>query len=169
MEIAAAARMARGLMDRHGLASWILIFDDAKTRAGICRSDCQVIGLSRVLTRLHGEEEVRDTVLHEIAHAVVGVEHGHDAEWRARACAIGCSGNRCLSGSAAVPEGRWRGVCPAGHETTRHRRPIRVASCAVCSPTFDPAVVLRWRLDGREEPMHPRYVAELAALLSPLG
>lgn len=169
MEIVAAARMARGLMDGHGLSGWVLVLDRAKTRAGICRADHRQIGLSRVLTRLHSEAEVRDTVLHEIAHALVGVEHGHDAVWRARARAIGCSGARCLPVSAELPPGRWRAVCPAGHETTRHRRPLRVASCGACSRTFDPAAVLRWQCDGREAAMHPRYVAELAALRRPGG
>lgn len=164
MEIAEAERMARELMDLHGLRRWGLVFDAAKTRAGICRADRRQIGLSRPLTRLHSRAEVRDTVLHEVAHALVGVEHGHDRVWRARAQAIGCSGQRCLAATAPVPTGRWRGVCPAGHETTRHRRPVRVASCAMCSRRFDPRAVLRWQCDGREVPMHPRYVAELATL-----
>jgi hypothetical protein len=159
-----AARMARALMDGHGLSGWVLVFDEAKTRAGICRADRLQIGLSRVLTELHSEHEVRDTVLHEIAHALVGVGHGHDAVWRAKARAIGCSGSRCLPDTAATPPGRWRGVCPAGHETTRHRRPVRVLSCALCSPRFDPRAVLRWERDGRAAPMHPRYLAELGSL-----
>ena len=164
VEIADAARMARHLMDVHGLPDWVLLFDDAMTRAGLCRSDRHEINLSRVLTRLHTEAEVRDTVLHEIAHARVGVEHGHDPVWRAQARAIGCSGARLLAESAAVPAGRWLGVCPAGHETTRHRRPVRVASCGVCCRTFDPSALLRWRCEERDQPMHPRYLAELAAL-----
>lgn len=164
MRMTEAAVMARRLMDQYGLSGWVLTFDRAKTRAGICRADRRQIGLSRVLTGLHGEAEVRDTVLHEIAHALVGVEHGHDAVWRARARSIGCSGARCLPASAGVLPGRWRGVCPAGHETTRHRRPVRVASCGACSRTFDSSAVLRWQCDGVEAAMHPRYLAELAAL-----
>ena len=78
-----AARMARALMAEHGLRGWSLVFDRAKRRAGICRYDQRVIGLSAPLTALHGEADVRDTVLHEIAHALVGARHGHDATWRA--------------------------------------------------------------------------------------
>ena len=162
--MAEAARVARRWMDQFGLAAWGLSFDHAKTRAGICRADRRQIGLSRVLTGLHGEPEVRDTVLHEIAHALVGVEHGHDAVWRAKARSIGCTGARCLPASADVPPGRWRGVCPAGHETTRYRRPVRVVSCGICSRSFDSSALLRWQRDGREVAMHPRYLAELAAL-----
>ncbi|MFI7587086.1 SprT-like domain-containing protein [Spongisporangium articulatum] len=169
MEIESAGRLARGLMARHGLLGWSLVFDNAKTRAGICRQDRRQIGLSRVLTALHDEAEVRDTVLHEIAHALVGVEHGHDEVWRAQARRIGCTGRRCVPESAPTVPGRWRGLCPVGHEFTRHKRPVRVLSCGLCSRGFDPTRLLHWLYDGREVPMHPRYVAELAGLTAGLG
>ncbi len=41
------------------------------------------------------DEEVKDTILHEIAHALVGKAHHHDDVWRAKALEIGCSGRRC--------------------------------------------------------------------------
>ena len=53
-------------------------YDSAKRRAGVCRFATQTLGLSAPLTTLHSEVEVRDTILHEIAHALVGPRHGHD-------------------------------------------------------------------------------------------
>jgi predicted SprT family Zn-dependent metalloprotease len=161
-----AARMAIALMAEHGLTGWRLVFDSAKTRAGVCRPQRKQIGLSRHLTALHGEAEVRDTVLHEIAHALVGPAHGHDDVWRATAVRIGCSGLRCVSQDAPRVEGHWVGVCPAGHRRTAHRRPERVRSCALCSPVFDPDAVFVWTHRGRPAQMHPNYVAELARLRS---
>jgi hypothetical protein len=160
VEILAARRLALGLMRRHGLTDWRLVFDNAKTRAGICRAVPQEIGLSRILTQLHDEGDVRDTILHEIAHALVGPVHGHDAVWRAKALAIGCSAKRCVASSAPRPVGPWVGICPTGHRTTRHRQPTRVQSCGQCSRTFDPATVLDWTFNGRRVPMHPSYEAE---------
>jgi predicted SprT family Zn-dependent metalloprotease len=156
--------MATALMRQHGLHDWQLVWDRAKTRAGVCRPGARQIGLSRVLTELHSEAEVRDTVLHEIAHALVGVQHGHDAVWRATARAIGCSATRTITTSAPKPPAPWVGTCPAGHVSTRHRRPERVRSCAKCSPTFDPAALVTWTFHGRTVPMPPRYVAELRAV-----
>lgn len=164
MRIADARRMARALMDQHGLTGWTLVLDNAKTRAGVCRPGRREIGLSRVLTELHTEDEVRDTVLHEIAHALVGAEHGHDAVWRAKAVAIGCSGMRCVPETAARVEGPWEGTCPAGHVVTRHRRPRRVQSCRRCAPSFDPSALIEWTWRGQPVPMHPDYVAELAQI-----
>jgi predicted SprT family Zn-dependent metalloprotease len=166
MQITDARRMARSLMDEHGLTDWRLVFDNAKTRAGVCRPSRKEIGLSRALTQLHPEAEVRDTVLHEIAHALVGTGHGHDAVWRAKALAIGCSGTRCVPETAPRVEGPWKGTCPAGHVVTRHRRPERVMSCRHCASSFDATALLRWTWKGRTVPMHPRYLAELEQILA---
>lgn len=156
-----AAAMARALMAEHGLRGWSLVFDRAKRRAGICRYDRRQIGLSAPLTALHPEADVRDTVLHEIAHALVGARHGHDAVWRATARRIGCSGDRCVSGDAPELVGAWVGRCPAGHEVSRHRRPDRPAACRRCGPTFDLAHLLTWTHHGRVVPMSPSYDAQL--------
>jgi predicted SprT family Zn-dependent metalloprotease len=160
VEILDARRLAAVLMRRHGLTGWQLVFDNAKTRAGICRAVPREIGLSRVLTQLHSEADVTDTILHEIAHALVGPAHGHDAVWRAKALAIGCSAKRCVPSGAPRPAGPWVGTCPEGHETTRHRQPTRVQSCGQCSRVFDPRTVLDWTFKGERVPMHPSYEAE---------
>ena len=156
--------MAEGLLVEHGLTRWRVELDSAKRRAGVCRFDDRVIGLSGPLTALHSEAEVRDTVLHEIAHALVGPTHGHDRVWRATAQRIGCSGSRCVDAESARIAGAWVGVCPSGHVKDRHRRPERVMSCGVCSRTFSIDHVYEWSYRGRPAVMHPNYLAELAAL-----
>lgn len=166
MELDAAYDMARELMDAHGLAQWRLELDLAKARAGVCRHGDRTIGLSAPLTRLHDEAEVRDTVLHEIAHALAGPRAGHGPVWRATAERIGCSARRCVPADAPRVPGEWNGVCPAGHVTQRHRRPERLASCATCSPRFSAEHLYEWTHRGRPAPMHPNYVAELEALRS---
>ncbi|WP_343966681.1 SprT-like domain-containing protein, partial [Oryzihumus leptocrescens] len=164
MELEGARRMATALMAEHGLVGWRLVLDNAKTRAGVCRPARREIGLSRAITALHTEAEVRDTVLHEIAHALVGAHHGHDAVWRAKALEIGSSGRRCVDTASARPPAPWTGTCPAGHTTTRHRRPTRVVTCGQCSRSFDPRHVITWRFHGEVVPMHPAYDRELARL-----
>lgn len=164
MELDEAAEMARGLMTEHGLPGWRLVLDGARTRAGVCRPGRREIGLSRHLTVLHSPAEVRDTVLHEIAHALVGSRHGHDAVWRATAVRIGGSGSRLVPREAPRLEGEWVGVCAAGHRVTAHRRPLRVKTCSRCSPTFDLVGLISWTRRGRPAEMHPTYRSELARL-----
>lgn len=164
MDLRDAFALAEHLLERHGLEGWSVAYDQAKRRAGVCRFRERVIGLSAPLTVLHSEAEVRDTILHEVAHALVGPRHGHDATWRRTALAIGCSGERCVPAEAPRVEPAWLGVCPAGHTTGRHRRPERVMTCVRCAPAFDLAHVFTWTHHGRPASPHPNYDAELEAL-----
>ena len=176
MDLGDAFWLAERLVEQHGLLGWQVEYDAAKRRAGVCRFRDRVIGLSAPITALHDEDQVRDTILHEIAHALVGPGHGHDAVWREIAVRIGSSGQRCVEADAPRVAGAWMGVCPAGHVRDRHRRPERVYSCTECAPRFSLEHVLTWTHRGRPAAMHPNYVAELAALrdgrsmtLLPLG
>ena len=86
--------LARSLMATHGLEDWELDLDRARRRAGQTDHARRRITLSRHLMRLYDEAEVRETILHEIAHARVGASHGHDAVWRAEARRIGSTAVR---------------------------------------------------------------------------
>lgn len=164
MDVEAAVAMAEALLAEHGLRGWGVVLDRAQKRAGICRFDRHRIGLSRTLTALHSEAEVRETVLHEVAHALTGPGHGHDARWRATARRIGSTGERLVAVTAPRAPAPWVGTCPAGHTAERHRRPERVTACGVCGPTFDAAHVLTWRHHGRLVDLGEGYRAELARI-----
>ena len=164
MDLTDAVTLAERTLAQHGLRDWSVQLDGAKRRAGVCHFGRRVIGLSAPLTRLHDEAEVRDTILHEVAHALAGPRHGHDARWRRIAEEIGCSGERCVPADAPRVEPAWLGICPAGHTVGRHRRPERVTSCSQCSRAFDLAHLLTWTHQGRVATMHPNYVAELERL-----
>ncbi|MDE0096059.1 MAG: SprT-like domain-containing protein [Gammaproteobacteria bacterium] len=82
---------ARGLMDRHGLAEWTLGFIAARGKLGECRPLDRRIGLSRHHAVTGSPEQVTDTVLHEIAHALAGPEAGHGPAWKAIARRIGAT------------------------------------------------------------------------------
>lgn len=166
MDLTAAYTMGRALLDEHHLTDWTLTFDRAKTRAGVCRAGRREIGLSGPLTRLHPEPEVRDTLLHEIAHALVGPRHHHDEVWQRKVVQIGGSPRRCVDAAVPRPTAAWVGVCAAGHEVERHRRPERPVSCSRCSPQFSVQHLYEWTHHGRPARMHPNYDAELDRIRS---
>jgi predicted SprT family Zn-dependent metalloprotease len=153
VDLDAAASLARRLLDEHGLDGWSFAWDRARRRAGQCRHDLRRITLSRELTTLHAEAEVRETVLHEVAHALVGPRHGHDAVWRATAVRIGATGRRTVDPAAPSVDGDWVGLCPAGHRVTRFRRPSRPLSCGRCADRFDVRYLYAWTY--RDEPVVP--------------
>ena len=161
--------LARALMATHGVEDWELGLDRARRRAGQTDHARHRITLSRHLMGLYDEAEVRETILHEIAHARVGASHGHDAVWRAEARRIGSTGRRLIAPEAPRVEGRWLGRCPAGHTVTRIRRPSVPLACATCARSFRIENLLDWEHDGvavTPEQIGPRYARALALLAS---
>jgi predicted SprT family Zn-dependent metalloprotease len=94
-ELQGIAQLARALLARYQLGQWSFQFDHATKRAGCCHYTAHIISLSAEFAKRAPDEEIKDTILHEIAHAVVGKDHHHDAVWRAKAVEIGCTGRRC--------------------------------------------------------------------------
>lgn len=118
-----AEKMARQLMAEHGLRDWYFWWDRAKRRFGCCHYRRKLITLSLPLTEAEPDKgRVRNTILHEIAHALVGPEHGHNRVWRSKAISIGCNGQRCGRSEVKL-QAPFVGTCPAcGHTIERFKR-----------------------------------------------
>ena len=101
MNLISARHLAIDLMRRHGLAEWSFAFDHARRRFGSCRYASKTITLSRPLTFLNSEEQVRDTLLHEIAHALAPGD-GHGRRWKAACVRIGAKPVRCYTDRTVV-------------------------------------------------------------------
>ncbi len=133
--LADAIETATELMRQHGLTGWRVKLDHARRRAGQCDYNTKVISLSRLYVRSAEKDHIRDTILHEIAHALVGPNHGHDAVWRQKAREIGCTGTRCHS--LSFSKARWVMQCPNGcFSVERHRRKSGLV-CAACKTSVE--------------------------------
>jgi hypothetical protein len=135
MTLDKAKQLAIELMTEHGLIDkrWSFKFDQAKRRYGCCMHSRRIISLSSPLTQIRKDDKVRNTILHEIAHALVGGGHGHDDVWRSKALEIGCNGQRC-SNDVSI-KGNWVGECPNGHVYYKHRISKAQKSCGICYPS----------------------------------
>lgn len=112
---------AHALMREHGLTGWRFKFDAARKRGGLCSHSEKTISLSRYLAPAWGDAEVRDVILHEIAHALVGPGMGHGVVWQRKLLSIGGTGSRTHK-NATVP-GRYVAVCDhCGVEVGRRHR-----------------------------------------------
>jgi len=135
MQLVDAEQLADSLMQQHGLTpKWRFGFNHARRQLGICRFTSKRIELSRHMVTANTEAEVRETLLHEIAHALAGHRAGHGPKWRAICLKIGAKPQRCDT-QAQMPKGRWRAVCGScGREHDRHRRPMKDRSyyCRRC-------------------------------------
>ena len=62
MDLNKAERLARRLMGKHGLSEWLFVWrDNWKSVFGACNRTRRIIYLSRPLTELNSENEVKDT------------------------------------------------------------------------------------------------------------
>lgn len=125
MRLEDAQALAELLLEKHELRHWKFRFDNARTRNGLCRYSAMTIQLSAPRTLTRDEAAVENTILHEIAHALVGSGHHHDYTWEKMAKAIGCDGRRCSADVVQVSS-KWTGYCPHCPKTFPfHRRPKR--------------------------------------------
>jgi predicted SprT family Zn-dependent metalloprotease len=92
-----ALHEARELIRLHGLhlLGWRAEVDNAKRRLGLCSHRKRVISLAHLHCLHSSPEAIRNTILHEIAHALVGPGKGHGPAWQAMASKIGARPERC--------------------------------------------------------------------------
>ena len=97
MELNLVKILADKLLDEHGLIEkgWRFSFDRAKRRAGSCKFSKKEITIAKAYAEQQERMEIKNTILHEIAHALVGSQHGHSQIWRKKAKEIGCDASRC--------------------------------------------------------------------------
>lgn len=134
--------LVRHLLEKHGLLrrGWSFSWDNARTRAGCCKHGPQLITLSRHYVARNwttNPDEVVDTILHEIAHALTPGHH-HDDVWKAKCVEIGANPVRCYDSSVVdMPRGALSATCGGcGQTWRRHKRP-RVGTfryCGKCGP-----------------------------------
>jgi predicted SprT family Zn-dependent metalloprotease len=114
---------ARDLLLAFGLHDWAFGFNRRKQQMGLCSFDFKRIELSIHFIERNPEAAIRDTLLHEIAHALVGPGHGHDQAWKQKCVEIGARPERVCH-EVNMPEGSWRATCGGcGMVHHRHRKP----------------------------------------------
>jgi predicted SprT family Zn-dependent metalloprotease len=121
MDLPTAATLTHRLMADHGLTAngWSFAWNHGRRTLGLCRYTGKKIELSVHYVLRNGEESVRDTILHEIAHALAGHRAGHGLQWKMACMRIGAKPQRTCE-YAEMPKGKWKATC-AGCSVTHHR------------------------------------------------
>ena len=144
MNLHSAQYLARTLMKEHGLTGWVFAYSKSLNTLGTCHWDTKTLKLSLSWTFKGDDARVRNTILHEISHALCGAGHGHDAVWRARAISIGCTGERCSTITHDRPEKRYLAVCATHGTVAQFSKKLRVQrSCPKCHSKFDTRYLVR--------------------------
>lgn len=152
--------LALSLMSEHGLnwPAWGFRTARSKNRLGFCqynRFNGGMIAFSKNYLHLP-YEEIRDTLLHEIAHAIAGHKAGHGPEWKRVCRQIGAKPNPSADLKDEMQlEYKWTGVCPNNfkHKVMRHaltEKGRRMACGACCRELndgkFTPRYLFEWHL-----------------------
>lgn len=94
-------KMADELFALHGIIDWSFAFDRAVSRLGQCVYARRRITISKMHALHSPIDEVRDTLLHEIAHVLAGPGNGHGPVWQRKVRSIG--GKAKARASSRIP------------------------------------------------------------------
>jgi predicted SprT family Zn-dependent metalloprotease len=103
--------LAKRLMTEHGLIEkgWrFRTYCNTDKYTGQCRHDQRVIRMNKLTAFINEDRHVENTLRHEIAHAVVGVGHGHGPVWREMAVRLGAEPRHCVADDYQMPPPRPR-------------------------------------------------------------
>lgn len=141
-----ATRLIGSLMRDHGLLDqgWTWGWDRAVKRMGQCQYGPRRLSFSWPLFERNGEDECRDTILHEIAHALVGPGHGHGPAWKAMARQIGANPSRCYGDEVNGVAAKYVGTCRCPNKEFKRQRLTQRARQGLC-PTCRERVAWRQR------------------------
>ena len=140
MELLKAQELATMYMEEY-VPYWRFKFDNAVRRFGCCNHTYKQISLSKKLTLVNDMASVEDTVIHEVAHAIVGCFHGHDGVWQRKCIELGGSGKQFFSKDDTVlPQSKYTLTCnTCGNTSMRHKLTARTKriACGSCCKKYN--------------------------------
>jgi predicted SprT family Zn-dependent metalloprotease len=143
VKLSEAENLFYKLRDKHNVCErsgyvWDFRFDDAKKRFGRCDHINKTISMSRVLVEINRRPVVEDTILHELAHALVGASEAHGPRWRLVAKSLGCTGKVSVTRKDANVPYQWLGTCPSCRlNFWRDRIGTRSLYCSFCCKRYN--------------------------------
>lgn len=124
-------------LEDKNLLDWRITFNNAKSKLGHCDYMRKEISLSIPILLINSEEKVENTILHEIAHALVGYIHGHDEVWRQKCLEIGGNGKTCSDDHVRV-QASYKAQCPhCGKEYSKFRQTKIRRACSDCCQKYN--------------------------------
>jgi len=138
MDLQKAEILAIDLLKKHNLKNWNFYFDKAKKRFGCCNYTDKKISLSRFLVELNTEEQVKDVILHEIAHALVGPKNNHNHLWKKKVKEIGGSPSvKFCNNEVKLPKMKYTAKCKNCNLTFQAAKINPQVACRHCCKKFN--------------------------------
>jgi len=108
MNLKEAEQLALTMIETHltnqGITGWTFKWHNSIKILGTCSYKYKRIMLSKRWSLTNSKEEVLDTILHEIAHAMTPEDEGHGELWKAACRKIGAKDARLYSGKVKATD-----------------------------------------------------------------
>lgn len=149
-------QLARQLMDEHGLNDWSIRSNQKVRTAGSSNSYLKRITLSMKLLTIWNPNEVKDTILHEIAHALTDEEEeDHGSVWKSVCRRIGARPEAKYE-DMPNPASPYRKTCKRNCEDTPSFRRKPRTRCNLCG-----APILYYKTGQTREDAQPHLLSAL--------
>lgn len=135
--------LAKELIQKHCPDYKFEWFTKKKT-IGYCNWKTKIINLSIsfVEYNLDKPEEIIDTIIHEISHALTPRD-GHGKKWKAKCIELGCTPKRVCQVKLNKPKGKYTLMCKTcGYTNEYYRKLKNIKSCPRCDNKFNPKYIL---------------------------
>src|SRR5689334_12163280 len=91
-----ATKYLRARLDELNLSDWkYKLTTDMSGVVGLCDGRNKTIVLNALAIDQHPESEIKDTINHEIAHALTPNDNTHGIEWQQKAIELGATPKPC--------------------------------------------------------------------------
>lgn len=178
MDLNKIKKLGDSMLKQHGLSDWTFKFgnnkemkDHDKFYFARCNYRYKQIILSRKLTENETSiDRIKNTILHEIAHAIDfnnrGKRSGHDEEWKRIAKSIGCNANVCTKLDTVNMDqvAKWIAECKSCHKKFyKTKRPKNKISCKLCGGgKFNESYLLDFNLNPKVVKFSEYIIEEVA-------
>lgn len=131
MELKKAKEISLELIEKLAPKNTEFKFDNAKRRIGCCkyRKDSTIISISKCYMPQLNESEVRNVIIHEIAH-VLNPRQKHNKQWRETAIQLGGDGKRVFGRKIDIGH-KYKYTCPVCRRVS-YKHTKRDLACGVC-------------------------------------
>lgn len=89
MNINDIEKLTKEKLTEYNLNTWHVVIGNGRRLYGCCRYSKKEIWLSLQFINSATDEQILDVILHEIAHALVGLGIGHGKRWKVEAKKLG--------------------------------------------------------------------------------
>ncbi len=139
-----AIKLLRGLMNQHNLQDWKIRFNDRVSSAGLCSYSKKTIYLSKKFIKHADYDAIKNTCLHEIAHALDckrRFRSDHSIHFQMICREIGCDYNQHSNRNDLFGDkyNKWNYTCQGCGKsigTSRKLKNMDRRTCRKCGSKF---------------------------------